>query len=323
MLFVVVGVLALGSAALVAKMLWFKGEPDPAAPPPPPRPVAKSQTNPDPAEAVADENGVGNPQSPQKPPTTAGTGAGTVGLENVGSPPSAAGEQAPTTAETKAPPIASAPKVGEGKEGAKLALDAFFAASSADERKRYVQAPQAVSAQMDKYYEKHPIELQISSVEYKLSSKAPGSDKDFHIFQVTTDAQPQGFPVSVEETDSGYKVDWVAFVQFHDNMLGKFIKIPQLDPKTFHAIVERRHYFRTDVPDLGSKICFGIQPPIPGFEGYAFVDKDSELGKIADQKFQWDHMYFPVVKLQWKQEQDGSQHIELIEIVKDNWRALD
>jgi hypothetical protein len=136
-----------------------------------------------------------------------------------------------------------------------------------------------------------------------------------------TDAQLEGFPVSVEETPSGPKVDWMAYVQFHDNRLGKFIKIPQLEADTFYAIVERRHYFRSDVPDLGSKICLGIQPPIPGYEGYAFIEKDSPLGAELIEKFQWEHMYFPVLKLRWKRTQDGAQYIEVKELVRESWRA--
>jgi hypothetical protein len=32
-------------------------------------------------------------------------------------------------------------------------------------------------------------------------------------------------------------------------------------------------------------------------------------------------MYFPVLKLQWKKGQDGSQYIEIVEVVQESWRA--
>ena len=48
---------------------------------------------------------------------------------------------------------------------------------------------------------------------------------ELDIFQITTPQHQDGFPVSVEETAGGPKVDWGSFVEFHDNALGKFINI--------------------------------------------------------------------------------------------------
>ena len=107
-----------------------------------------------------------------------------------------------------------------------------------------------------------------------------------------------------------------------NNLLGKFIRIYQPQPDTFHAILERAHYFRSDVPDLGSKFCFRIKPPVPGYEGHAFVNHGSPLADRIEQKFKWDKIYFPVLELQWVRTPDGSHYIEIKDIVQDSWRAI-
>ena len=209
-----------------------------------------------------------------------------------------------------------------GVDAARNALDAFLSAASIDERIKHVQTPDFVAPKMELYYSKHPLKLDVTGIEYELSSPVPQSNRKFHIFQLTTTQHPSGFPVSVEETQHGCLVDWTSFIQFHDNLLGKFIRVYQPQPATFHAILERAHYFRSDVPQLGSKFCFRIKSPIPGYEGYAFINHGLPLADLVEQKFKWDHIYFPVVGLQWTRTPDGAQYIEIKEIVQDSWRAI-
>jgi hypothetical protein len=248
---------------------------------------------------------------------------------------------APSPALTPAPPQATAPQPAAavltpqvlapepqatppamGVDAARDALDAFLSAASIDERIKHVQTPDFVAPKMELYYSKHPVKLNVTGIEYELSSPVPQSNRKFHIFQLTTAQHPAGFPVSVEETQHGCLVDWTSFIQFHDNLLGKFIRVYQPQPETFHAILERAHYFRSDVPQLGSKFCFRIKSPIPGYEGYAFINHGLPLADLAEQKFKWDHIYFPVVGLQWTRTPGGAQYIEITEIVQDNWRAI-
>ena len=278
--------------------------------PPGPRGAGPSKplaTNPPAGGGAPDERTPPDAPAPPAAPTGPGAGAA-IGA----TPPAPAPETKPT-----------APPASRGAEAARETLDAFLAAGSVQARAEHVQSRNAVRPEMEAYYEKHPLQTEIGSIAFKLSGQVPDSDRQFHVFQVTTSDQPEGFPVSVEETSDGPKVNWVAFTQFHDNALGKFVKIYQHQPATFHAIVERAHYFRTDVPDVGSKVCLRVRPPIPGYEGYAFIDSESPLAKVASKKFEWDHMYFPVVELKWVKTPEGQQYIEMSRIVQDNWRASD
>ncbi len=232
---------------------------------------------------------------------------------------------APQPVAQASPVLAPQPQVvapATGVDAARDALDAFLAAASIDERIKHVQTPDFVAPKMELYYSKHPIRLDVTGIEHELSSPVPQSNRQFHIFQLTTVQHPAGFPVSVEETQHGCLVDWTSFIQFHDNLLGKFIRVYQPQPETFHAILERAHYFRSDVPQLGSKFCFRIKSPIAGYEGYAFINHGLPLADLVEQKFKWDHIYFPVVGLQWTRTPGGAQYIEIKEIVQDNWRAI-
>ena len=110
------------------------------------------------------------------------------------------------------------------------------AAASIDERIKHVQTPDFVAPKMELYYNKHPLKLVVTGTKHEVSSPVPQSNRQFHIFQLTTPQHLSGFPVSVEETKHGCLVDWTSFVQFHDNLLGKFIRIYQPQPDTFHAM---------------------------------------------------------------------------------------
>ena len=221
-----------------------------------------------------------------------------------------------------ADPRAHLPAPEIGVDAARSVLDAFLAANTVTERIKHVQTPDFVTPKMEIYYSKYPLKLNVIDIAHELSGQVPQSHRQFHIFQLTTPQHPSGFPVSVEETIHGCLVDWTSFIQFHDNLLGKFIRIYQPQPDTFHAILERAHYFRSDVPDLGSKFCFRIKPPIPGYEGHAFIEHDSPLAARIEQKFKWDRIYFPVLELQWIRTTDGARYIEIKDIVHDSWRAI-
>ena len=203
---------------------------------------------------------------------------------------------------------------------AKAALETFLTAGGIEERLQYVHSPDKVEKAMEEYYGRHPQGLEPTRVEFQLANKLRDSQKQFFVFEVTTKQQTAPFPVSVEETEKGYKLDWRLFIEFHDNLLGQYLKIFQQDPDQFRVMLERAHYFRNDVPDLGNKLCFRIRPPMVGHEGYAFVVADSALGKELEDKFDWDVLYMPIVELKWVSV-DGWKYIEVTKIIQDNWRT--
>jgi hypothetical protein len=78
-------------------------------------------------------------------------------------------------------------------------------------------------------------------------------------------------PVMLEEQKDGFKVDWLAFVEFKDRMLEKFLQAYQEGPPArFHVGIIRHHYFEDNVPSLDRKDAFRISPAPPNtFHAYA------------------------------------------------------
>lgn len=173
---------------------------------------------------------------------------------------------------------------------------------------------------MEKYYQGKSPALEPTFVAHESSGPLPDSKHFHHTFLLSTTEQPIRFPVGLEETADGPKIDWETFVELHDDVLGDFLASPSSAAQTFHVILRRAHYFDSDVPSLGSKDCFRISTPITGTEAYAFVEKDS---KIADtcKFFEWDLVCFPIATLEWKTPKSGKPYLTIKRIDQKNWRA--
>ncbi len=204
------------------------------------------------------------------------------------------------------------------------ALASFLGAPNWQERAKYVQSLDRVSPLMQKYYsENRDGPIFANTVTFQNSERVPGNDSMFFLFHITTDKVPEGFPVSVEETKNGMRIDWEAFVEFNDKLLFGFLNKYQEEPQRFHVIMRRAHYFGPGVPDLEEKYAFRIEPPIPGYQGYAFVDRDDAIvqNKLSYQ-LEWHAISYPIVELQWKRNTETlQQYVTIKDIVQNNWRA--
>ena len=145
----------------------------------------------------------------------------------------------------------------------------------------------------------------------------------FLLFDINIQSVPEGFPVSVEETKNGMRIDWEAFVEFNDNRLYTFLNNYQEEPQKFHVIMRRAHYFGPGVPDLEKKYAFRIEPPIPGYQGYAFVDRDASIVKSKlSYQLEWHAISYPIVELVWERNTETlQQYVAIKDIVQNNWRA--
>ena len=120
----------------------------------------------------------------------------------------------------------------------------------------------------------------------------------------------------------GFKIDWVAFTQFHDSTLEKFLRDPKAAGGQFMVQLRRSHYFGTEVPDIDQLISFRVQSPVaPYADAYAFVRKDDPDGVEAIEKYRWSSSYRPVVQLKWREGAEGENpRIEIARVVRNSWR---
>jgi len=207
-------------------------------------------------------------------------------------------------------------------DAAHLTLEKFLKAANLNERTRHILNSEKLLPKIIEYYKENPITIEEAEIVSNTENTALSSgDSYFRIFQVTTKQQNEPFPVYLENTESGWKVSWSSFIQFNENLLGNFLQNFQLEEMTFYTKLERAHFFGSGIPQIGSKICFRIQPPIHGEEAFVFAARDSKIAEFSEKQFEWGEEYFPIVRLKWIKTEDGDEFIEITEIVQKTWRS--
>lgn len=223
-------------------------------------------------------------------------------------------------------PNAAPPRIFENatpeSQGAVDALKQFLAAPNWKERQKVVQTADKVRPLMEQYYHQNPDgPIAVRQIQLMRHDKAPNTGGPPHcVFQVSGGDLKQPLPVMVEEEGNNWKVDWLTFTEFKDELLQRFLESYQDEPKRFHVMMRRTHYFDDDIPGLDKLTCFEIQPPMPGFTGHVFARRATPLTHDLDRYVGWEvSKAAAIVEIQWRKE--GSQQwVELTSVPQYNWR---
>lgn len=223
-------------------------------------------------------------------------------------------------------PNAAPPRIFENatpeSQGAVDALKQFLAAPNWKERQKVVQTADKVRPLMEQYYHQNPDgPIAVRQIQLMRHDKAPNTGGPPHcVFQVSGGDLKQPLPVMVEEEGNNWKVDWLTFTEFKDELLQRFLESYQDEPKRFHVMMRRTHYFDDDIPGLDKLTCFEIQPPMPGFTGHVFARRATPLTHDLDRYVGWEvSKAAAIVEIQWRKE--GSQQwVELTGVPQYNWR---
>ena len=200
-------------------------------------------------------------------------------------------------------------------DAAKISLEKFLTATTISEKARYVLNAERLLPKMIEYHESHPT-YQESSIDGEATNQ--NDDSNFRIFYVTTKQQRIPFPVFLENTNRGWKVNWVAFTQYNENSLGDFLEQYQLGEKTFYAKLQRAHYFGSNIPELGSKIGFKIDP-IVSDASFVFAERDSSMAQYTNNELDWEKVYYPMIRLEWVNTEPSKPYVRVIEILQIGW----
>ena len=200
-------------------------------------------------------------------------------------------------------------------DAAKISLEKFLAATTISEKARYILNAERLLPKIIEYHESHP-SYQESSIDGEATNH--NDDSNFRIFYVTTKQQRIPFPVFLENTNRGWKVNWVAFTQYNENSLGDFLAQYQPGEKTFYAKLQRSHYFGSDIPKLGSKIGFKIDPIVSN-ESFVFAERDSRMAQYTDSELDWEKIYYPIIRLKWVNTEPSKPYVKIIEILQIRW----
>jgi hypothetical protein len=169
---------------------------------------------------------------------------------------------APLPAPNATPPAPAATPESD----AEAALLAFLGAPDWLARSAFVLSPDEIRPLMEKHAkERGDGPIPASSIQ--LLEVAP----PIRIFKVCTPVQPDGFPVPVTLTDEGPKIDWEAFIGFHDDHFKKLLEGP-VDQTTVVDLLVK--------PETGEEPSpyytrYRLSVPMPGREATSWVPNNS------------------------------------------------
>ena len=229
--------------------------------------------------------------------------------------------------EEEGPAIGDSPEISHDPivaefEKARTAVLALLNATSIPEAKAYVHEPIRTEELMRLYLGSESFTATVpEKIELINAGTVPGTTLNAYLMKVITQDHPEGFPVSIEETEDGYKVDWEAFIQCKDRLLEKFFAAKTSRGEEFYVTLKRVHFGDDKVP-LGKKLCFKVSSPLPTDPSqFVYADTNSKLGQELAARFQWDKVYFPVLKMEWVPANGNhAGYMRIAEFVRDTWR---
>jgi hypothetical protein len=236
------------------------------------------------------------PAKPQAPPKSPAAGGG-----------SAPGPRAAGADANRSKALVRAITAQEKSEKAGEVFRQFMEGTT-EERAKLVADPAKNAAEVIKYFSESPnrdfkpISIQILGT--VTSPSVP--DRMFFPYFVATDKNPLGFVTVVVETPEGFRVDWTSFVRGHDLNLEQFFteKKPGSSISALLGI-SRSHMFGGEGPPGGENKfhTFAIEmppPPITQDAPKAFVEKDSETGKLLGSKLGWTRGHLCWLTVGWE-----------------------
>lgn len=204
------------------------------------------------------------------------------------------------------------------------ALKKFLGARSLEERLRYTLGSEMMKPHMERYYTHAPDgPLMVDRIQFVRMDPNPELGSGKHcIFSLENKTWEFSVPVMLEEKEDGFKVDWVAFVEFKDRMLEKFFQTYMPGKACFHVGIIRHHYFEDGVPNIERKDAFRVSPAPPNaFQASVFLDKDSPLAQELRSRMPWETHVWAVVELEWKK-LGSQQWVELTAVPQMHWYSL-
>jgi hypothetical protein len=298
---------------------------DPTEPVPPKASPATPEEIAASGSAMPRESLVANSMSASPAPATAQT-AGTL-LEVPPPPASSAVSPAPRTDLPASPsqsPVIEEDDAPPAAKPAVIALKKFLASHTFTERLQYTLGAEHMKPLMERYYTRSPDgPVIVDSIHFVRMDPNPELGSGRHcIFSLENKTWEFPVPVMLEEQADGFKVDWLAFVEFKDRLLEKFFQSYQEGPARFHVGIIRHHYFEDGVPNLERKDAFRVSPAPPNsFQASVFLDKESALAQELRTRMPWETHVWAVVELEWKK-LGSQQWVELSAVPQMHWYSL-
>lgn len=214
--------------------------------------------------------------------------------------------------------------VPQDAKPAVAALKKFLSAGTLTERLQQTLGAEHMQPLMERYYTRAADgPVFVDRIQFVRMDPNPEVGSGRHcIFSLENKTWEYPVPVMLEEQTDGFKVDWLAFVEFKDRLLEKFFQNYQEGPVPFHVGILRQHYFEDGVPDIEHKDAFRVMPAPPNsFQAPVFLDKDTALAQELRTRLPWETHVWAVVMLEWKK-LGSQQWVELSAVPQMHWYTL-
>jgi hypothetical protein len=218
------------------------------------------------------------------------------------------------------PKVEAKPEPKQAAAAAEAALRAFLEAPDWASRSAYVLFPEKTRAAMEAYSRDVPDgPTAFNSIAVKQTQVDGTTGYTLFVFFVHTDAFPSGIPVAVQETSSGWQVDWQTFVEFRDQLFQKFADGPTGQTGRFHLIVSEPPPERAATAVNEHFLSLVLNAPLNPTPHPAFVKKASEAAATLRAATPGDGFFTPVLEVAKRGTADGKTYLEVIEVVASNW----
>ena len=220
------------------------------------------------------------------------------------------------------PPSATDPEQ-VAQQQAEAAIKNFLNLSTVPEILDHVLNRERIESEVHKYYSANPPQpTPFTDLILDSTARVADANVKAFLYRVRSKDRPDGFPICLEETPAGYKVEWNAFTQCRDRAAAQFWKGSGQESASLYVVLKRSHYFGEDMTNLEEFDCFRINSPNPDEEPvYAFARKDSTFSRKFRNQIAWDANYFAVAVFTHAKNSQGAVHHEIIDIERFNWRG--
>lgn len=204
------------------------------------------------------------------------------------------------------------------------ALRAFLGAWDVQERLQHTLGAEAMAPLMERYYSRAADgPVIVDTVSFVRYDPEPQVGAGAHaVFGLGSQTWEYPIPVMLEESKDGWKVDWLAFVEFKDRLLEKFLDKYQEGPARFHVGISRTHFFDDTVPNADSRDAFRVGPAPPNpFLHTIFLSKDTPLAARLKKDISWGAQVWAIVELQWRR-MGNDKWVELVAVPQLNWYSV-
>ena len=209
----------------------------------------------------------------------------------------------------------------------------FLEAKSVNELMGYVREPERVAPLARQYYGIHTYEP--ASYKKLPTARELMSHQKYIVAVVNLEdvesadgigAVEQQRIIALEQTPSGFKVDWESWVGYSEISWDLFTGQRMADPYEFRAMIGRDDYYNYKYQDFIDWRCYQIRDPEESYRLWGYTPRNGEVDKQLQRALLRSPYTFAIVQLRYPTgnplDQDAKQ-VEIVSLIEEGWVKRD